>query len=347
MCSPDPQKSSTTTSKHLNVCSFGMKRVCTDSRYTKETVIYRGPDASRYFIESLLKEEEEIKEILRHIEPLRMTEEDEIAFANAKKCFICGEIMSDSKVIDHDHISGNFRGAACSICNLQFQICAFIPVIFHGLRNFDGHIICQSIGEYEMKRRGIKCIPQNMERYISFSLGDLRFLDSYQFLSSSLECLTENLKTTGGLSNFKHFSSEFTNDNEANLLLRINVYMYDYMNDESRFLETSLTPKEAFYSDIKKVHISDDDFHHACKVFEILDCANLGEYSDLYLKTDVLLLCDIFENFRNISLRDYCLDPCPFFSAPGLSWSATLRMTKVNLQLLTDIDDLFFFLKEE
>ena len=119
--------------------------------------------------------------------------------------------------------------------------------------------------------------------------------------------------------------------------------MYDYMNDESRFLETSLPPKDAFYSDIKKAHISDDDFHHACKVFEILECANLGEYSDLYLKTDVLLLCDIFENFRNISLRDYCLDPCQFFSAPGLSWSAMLRMTKVNLHLLTDIDDLVFF----
>ena len=182
-----------------------------------------------------------------------------------------------------------------------------------------------------------------MERYISFSLGDLRFLDSYQFLSSSLECLTENLKATGGLSNFKHFSSEFKNDSVAELLLPKNVYMYDYMNDESKFLETNLPPKKAFYSHIKKTHISEDDFQHACKVFETFDSANLGDYSDLYLKTDVLLLCDIFENFRNISPRDYSLDPCQFYSAPGLSWSAMLRMTKVKLQLLTDIDDLILF----
>ena len=265
-CAPDPEKSSTTATKHLDVCSFGMKRVCTDPRYTKETVVYRGPDASQYFIESLLKEEE-IKEILSHVEPLKMREEDEIAFENAVKCFICGEQMGNDKVIDHDHISGNYGGAACSVCNLQFQVCKFIPVIFHDLRNFDSHIICQSIGEYEMKNRGIKCIPQNMERYISFSLGDLRFLDSYQFLSSSLECLTENLKATGGLSNFQHFSSEFKNDSIAELLLRKNVYMYDYMNDESKFLETNLPPKKAFYSHIKKTHISEDDFQHACKVF--------------------------------------------------------------------------------
>ena len=84
-------------------------------------------------------------------------------------------------------------------------------------------------------------------------------------------------------------------------------------------------------------------FNTLAKFFETFDCANLGDYSDLYLKTDVLLLCDIFENFRNISQRDYSLDPCQFYSAPGLSWSAMLRMTKVKLQLLTDIDDLILF----
>lgn len=229
------------------------------------------------------------------------------------------------------------------MCNLGFRICSFIPVIFHGLRNFDGHIICQSIGEYEAQTKGITCIPQNMERYISFSLGDLRFLDSYQFLSSSLDALTENLKCTGGLANFKYFSSEFTNREVANMLLRMNVYPYDYMDDESRFQETCLPSKENFYSEIKKSHISDEDYHHACNVFQRLNISNLGEYSDLYLKTDVLLLTDIFENFRNIAIRDYQLDPCHFYSAPGLSWAAMLLMTKVNLELITDMDDLLLW----
>ena len=194
-CSPDPQKSSTTSKKQLDVCSYGYKRVCSvDPRYTKDTIIYRGPDASQHFVESLLREEKEIKEILTRIEPLKMSEQDRDDFENATHCFICVREFEDdesNKVIDHCHVSGSYRGAACCACNLNFQICSHIPVFFHGFRNFDSHIICEAIGLYEDSRKGIQCIPQNMERYISFSLGSLRFLDSYQFLSSSLECLTE------------------------------------------------------------------------------------------------------------------------------------------------------------
>lgn len=349
-CMQNPNRSSSTITKQMEVCSFGYKRVCTDPRYTKESVIYRGPEASRRFIECLLKEEDEIKQILSHIEPLQMTEHDEINFANATHCSICENPFEEgedgeecSKVIDHDHVTGLYRGAACSVCNFGFRICNFIPVIFHGFRNFDSHIICQTTGEYERKKQNIKCIPQNMERYISFSLGDLRFLDSFQFLSSSLESLTDNLKCTGGLMNFKHFSSEFNDEDIANLLLRKNVYPYDYMNDERRFQETRIPPKNAFYSQIKKSQISDEDYRHACNVFQRLGLSNLGEYTDLYLKTDVLLLTDIFENFRDISMRDYRLDPCHFYSAPGLSWSAMLLMTKVNLELVTDIDDILLW----
>ena len=259
-CTPNPEKSAATKTKQLDVCSYGYKRVCTDSRYTKHSVIFRGPNASSHFIESLLKEEQEIKDILSHVEPLIMTEDDEIDFCNAKYCTICEREFDEGendKVIDHDHVTGLYRGAAHSICNLQFQICNFIPVIFHGLRNFDSHIICQSIGRYETSSKHIKCIPQNMERYISFSLGNLRFIDSYQFLSSSLECLTENLKANGGLSNFKHFSREFKNVYITSLLLRKNVYPYDYMNDESRFSETDfihILKKQIYQMKIILVH---------------------------------------------------------------------------------------------
>ena len=152
-----------------------------------------------------------------------MSKEDQIAFADAMHCFICESPFDEgesNKVIAHDHVTGLYLGVVCNPCNLGFRICTFIPVISHGFCNFDGHIICQSIGEYEAQSQGIKCIPQNMERYISFSLGDLRFLDSYQFLSSSLDALTENLKCTVGLTNFKHFSSEFTDREVANLLLQ-------------------------------------------------------------------------------------------------------------------------------
>ena len=129
-CEQNPAKSSTTITKRLDVCSFGYKWVCTDPRFKKESVIYRGPDASRRFIECLLKEEEEIKEILRHIEPLKMSEEDRIAFADATYCFICEnpfDTGESNKVIDHDHVTGLYPGVACGTCNLGFRICSFIP----------------------------------------------------------------------------------------------------------------------------------------------------------------------------------------------------------------------------
>ena len=115
------------------------------------------------------------------------------------------------------------------------------------------------------------------------------------------------------------------------------------MNDEIRFQETCLPCKDAFCSKIKKSHISNKDYNHDCNVFQRLNISILGEHSDLYLKTYVLLLTDIFENFRNIALRDYKLDLCHFYSAPGLSWAAMLQMTKVNLDLIKDIDDLLLW----
>ncbi len=112
-------------------------------------------------------------------------------------------------------------------------------------------MICQAIGKYEDKG-SIKCIPQNFEKYISFSLGSLRFIDSVGFMASSLENLTENLKCNDGYDKFKHFFSEFGDPEVANLLLRKGVFPYNYVTDESVFEETQLPPKCEFYSELKK-----------------------------------------------------------------------------------------------
>ncbi len=108
-----------------------------------------------------------------------------------------------------------------------------------------------SIGKYE-DQGGIKCIPQTFKKYVSFSLGSLRFLDSFQFLSSSLEKLTENLKCNDSNERFKHFYSEFNDPTVAGLLLRKGVFPYNYVSDESKFDETTLPHKQEFYSELKK-----------------------------------------------------------------------------------------------
>ena len=133
----------------------------------------------------------------------------------------------------------------------------------------------------------------------------------------------------------KKFKSTFKfSNNDINkfiLLLRRGVYPYQYMNDWEKFNERTLPEKEEFYSNLNLKDITDADYMHAkrlCKEFEI---RALGEYHDLYLKSDVLLLVNVFGNFRKMCLKIYELDPLKFISVPGLAWQAALKETEAKL----------------
>ena len=110
------------------------------------------------------------------------------------------------------------------------------------------------------------------------------------------------------------------------------------MDSWEKFNETTLPPEEAFYSKLNLENITDKDYAHAQKVWEVFEIENRGEYHDLYVQCDTLLLADVFENFRDKCIKIYELDPAHFVSAPGLAWQACLKKTGVNLELLTDID---------
>ena len=110
--------------------------------------------------------------------------------------------------------------------------------------------------------------------------------------------------------------------NKFILLLRKGVYPYEYMHSWEKFNETSLPPKESFYSELNLEEISDKDYLHAQKVWDVFEIKNLGEYHDLYVQSDTLLLADAFEKFRDKCIEIYQLDPAHFLSAPGLAWQA-------------------------
>lgn len=343
-CSPNLEHANTTAITKLEVCGFGYKVVCVDSKYTKPTVVYRGENASIKLIECLLQEQEEIEAILRRVEPMVMSEEDIVQSRNATECCICKKTFTmydqvySRLVRHHNHVTGSFIGMAHNKCNLNCKQAKHTCVIFHNLKNFDAHILCESIGRFKKLR--LNCIAQTTEKYVSFSLGNLRFIDSLQFLPTSLENLVNNL-VQDGVHSFPNFLKEFPYE-QATLLLRKGVYPYEYMDNEDRFQETSLPPKEAFYSNITKESISDENYAHAQEVYQTFSLNNLGEYHDLYLKTDVVLLCDVFEAFRNVCMEQYQLDCCHYYTSPGLAWSACLKMTGVTLQLMTDIDQILF-----
>ena len=118
----------------------------------------------------------------------------------------------------------------------------------------------------------------------------------------------------------KHLREFYKEDEVFRLMRRKGVYPYDYMDGWEKFEQTSLPPKDAFYSRFNMKGSSDQDYEHAQQVWNIIEKKTLGCYHDAYLKTDVLLLADVFETFRNTCLGHYRLDPAHFYTAPGLVW---------------------------
>ena len=137
----------------------------------------------------------------------------------------------------------------------------------------------------------INAIPNNMEKYMAFMLGNhLTFIDSFQFMSSSLEKLVSNLPRES-----LKYTSHIFKGIKPDLMARKGVYPYNYMDSFDKFNE-KLPTKEDFYSIMNDSHISNKDYQHAKTVWEMFKLKNIGEYHDLYLKSDVLLLADVFEN---------------------------------------------------
>ena len=307
----------------------------------ENVVVYRGEDAANHMMQELLKYEEDILKRMKYIKPLQLSIDEEQIFKKALNCHICEqtfEKVDDIKVRDHCHITGKFRGAAHMSCNLNYKIKMFIPVVFHNLKNYDAHIIMSAIGKHAKK---INVLALSMEKYLSFQIGHLRFLDSIQFLPSSLDKLVSNLLLSG-VDNFKAMHNHFDKKLVEPLLAK-GIFPYSYISDFNKFKEEQLPPIECFYNDMTNEHLSENEYKRAQSIWNILNIKNLGEYHDLYVLCDTLLLADVFEAYRKLSLQEDNLDPLNFYSSPSLSWGACLKYTNVSLELLTDPDKYLLF----
>ena len=118
------------------------------------------------------------------------------------------------------------------------------------------------------------------------------------------------------------------------------------MDSFEKFNQMELPTKDQFYSILNDQHITDDEYGHAKKVWKTFKIKTMGEYHNLYLTSVTLLLTDVFENFRKTCMQYYKLDPCHYFTSPGLSWDAMLKMTNIKLELMTDIDMYQFIEKD-
>jgi len=334
----NPDQSNTRNTQHHEACSYSYVVVRCDG-HTEPPVVYRGPNAAEHFLQAMQEEECKINTALAHPKRIMITPADEQAHKTATTCHVCQKPLNGDSVPSHCRITGKYRGAAHKACSIKLHPKKMtIPVVFHNLRGYDSHLLMQAISKIEGK---ISVIPNNTEKYISFSLNQLRFIDSAQFLMASLNKLVE----ANPPESFR-ITAKYEPDVELRkLLMRKGIYPYEYMNSWDRFNETQLPPQNAFYSALTSTGISEEDYQHAQEVWTKFDCATLGDYSDLYCRTDVLLLADVFEAFRHTCLKQYGLDPAHYYTSPGLSWDALLKKTGVELDLLMDYDQHLFIEK--
>ena len=180
----------------------------------------------------------------------------------------------------------------------------------------------------------VSVIQNGLEKYMAFTINkNLAFIDSMQFMNCSLEKLVKNLNDK----DFKYLSEEFSGE-QLKLVKEKRIYPYEYMNSFKRFNEDELPDKSKFFSSLNNSGINEEQYNRAINVWKVFKIKHLGQYHDLYLKTNVLLLADVFKKFIKTYLNYYGFDPSHYFSSPGLSWDSMLKITGVELERISNID---------
>ena len=217
------------------------------------------------------------------------------------------------------------------------------------MKNYDGHLITQNAEKLSNKKK-IDVIAQNSEKFINIGFDSLSVKDSFSFITASLDKLVSMTKNDNTdekerskwvlrdnwQSNFRYSSKNDIIKTEKclDLLTEKGVYPYDYMNAFDKFNDEQLPSKEQFYSRLTEEGITNDDYTKAKQIWKHFDIKNMGEYHDLYLKTDALLLTDVFENFRDMCLSYYGLDPVYYYTLPNFAFDAMLKLTGIEIDLV-------------
>ena len=327
--------------------SIGAKLVCIDDRFTFSSIIFKGKDFINKFIAWVLDKQKWTKQIIKQYfnKRLIMTSEDEEIYNNSHICWIFKQELNMDKVRDLCHVTGKSKGAAHNKCNINLRLSRKLPIIFHNLQGYDGHVIFKELNNFNVD---IAVIPKGIDKYMSIMVNrHITFIDSLQIYNGSLYTLTSNLNNE----NFKHLISEFGID-KLEILKRKDANPYEWVDSYEKFEHASLPEKKYFYSssrdgkrDKSNGHISDEQYQHIENVWDTFNFNTFEDFHNHYLKKDVLLLADVFEKFVFTCLKYYDLDPCHYFSVTGLSWDALFKMTGVTMEKIGDPDKYMFLNK--
>ena len=343
--------------------SFGLYALNNKKGYSYDE--YVGEDAAERFMDCVKETAFNLYLIKAQKEPMAMSPEEEKAHEAAKECYMCNEGFGGSKtrckVPDHDHETGKYRGAAHALCNLHRHDSHFnVDVLMHNFKGYDNHLM-MSKGDPARFASGqtdgiFSCIPDTIEKYkavfwkpeYQVRQGFTRrpsiriaFKDSQPFFGpgKSLETLVHDRKTSG--LPFPHFDAELKKRGwlqHRELLLQKGVYPYSFVEDISLLDVKELPSREQFHDKLRGKDLSEADYAHACEVWRALGCQTFRDYHLFYLKSDNLLLADVFEGFRDMFLKAFSLDPSHYVGLPAAVWDACMKMTGVSLELITDTE---------
>ncbi|XP_054723795.1 uncharacterized protein LOC129233892 [Uloborus diversus] len=335
---PCPSQSYTSVTERHEAISYSI--IVTD---VDDNIIFHEYFSGENVIKEFLNTLNEIsKKLLKKMHQTAGMIENINSSYDPDKCHICKKkfLSNEIRVRDHCHWGmGYIRGLAHQSCNLNYRATYFIPVIIHNSRNYDSHLILKNLTPDVI--RAINIIPVNMEKFTMFSLDALKFLDSFQFLDASLDTLVNNLKSSNH--KFKIFNSFYKNEKNRHLLKRKGVFPYSYVDEFAKLKETNLPPKEAFFNVLTNSPISESEYKHAKLVFKTFECKNLADYLELYQNVDTIMLSECFNSLRRTAMKYYQLDPVFFLTMSELTWNAGLKLTKVELQLLSDVNEYIWF----
>jgi hypothetical protein len=317
-----------------------------DNYYTYQS-IYKGLDANDEFVKQiqmieniLIQDMKAAQEQNKDFRTMIITPEQLEQHKAIDECWICKTQFNfkNFKVKHHNHFTGKYHSSICSNCNIQIKDSIKIPVFFHNL-NYDKNIFFKSLYNYENIEQ-INILPDNEESYKCFTIGRLHFLDSFKFMSSSLDNLIKNIPDDNKL----FLKSLAADDTQFQLMNKKGYFPYEWFDSIDKLkLPITELKKEDFNNRLKLEALSDNEWDYIQQLIKDLNITTFEEYHDFYLNVDVNGLADVFENFRKTSIDTYKLDPCHYVGTPSFGWDAMLLKTKVELDLMTDCDMYQFF----
>ena len=315
-----------------------------NEKFSKKCQIFVGEECIEKFILNLIfTERKYIYKIIKENFNKSIETNPDLTNFDVNTCHLCNKKINNKPVKNHCHFTSKMLGYAHNKCNLRYKFKKdnvndkyLINVFAHNSQNFDQSFLIRALQNLDNKIP-FSCLPRNSNKFISLQIGSFIFKDSYLFLNKSLDYLTGTINDDDRISLKQEFGKNYQ------LLTKKGIYPYDYFDNTKKYYEQKLPNKNEFFNKINNKSISDEDYEHAKNVFEKFECENLLDYSILYLKTDICHLADVFQKFSNFAYKTYNLYPTHSYTLPGFSWQAMLKMTKIELELISD-PDMYLFL---